>query len=296
MAANLVLGADGYLARHLVNNLVAEGESIQCFDRRPGQATPGFACSAFDINDAEALRQVDWNVSRVFVMAGVTGTIASFTNYAEFVRVNETGLLNVLDAISRSKHRPKVIFPSTRLVYKGGQFPASESAPKEAKTVYAVNKLACEGILEAYQNLFEIPFAIYRIGVPYGNTVSNDYSYGTVGAFLKQAGENARISLYGDGSMRRTFTHVQDVCQQIISSSADQRSDNEIFNLMGEDFSLKEIAELIAAKYRAKLDFIAWPELDLRIESGSTVFDSLKFESTFDYRLQHSVQDWLLAL
>jgi UDP-glucose 4-epimerase len=171
-----------------------------------------------------------------------------------------------------------------------------EDDPKESKTIYAVNKNACENILEVYRNSFDIAYTIYRICVPYGNNLGTDYSFGTIGNFLNQAKSKATINLYGDGSLRRTFTHVEDICEQIIKSCLNGKSANQVYNTIGEEYSLKEIALLIAKKYNAKLILSQWPDKDFRIESGHTVFNSDKIKNEFKLELKHSFENWLARI
>ena len=52
-----------------------------------------------------------------------------------------------------------------------------------------------------------------------------------------------------------------------------------MFNIGGEDYSLKEMAELIAKKYDVGVDYVPWPDVALKIESGDTVFDDQKIRS-----------------
>jgi UDP-glucose 4-epimerase len=179
------------------------------------------------------------------------------------------------------------------LVYEGSDRPLKEDATKKPKTIYALNKLVCENLLELYKNTFGINYTVYRICVPYGNAIGADYSFGTIGAFVKQAKDNSFIRLYGDGSLRRTFTHVEDICRQMMGSCTIDASQNEIFNILGENSSLREIAALIANKYNAKLDYIAWPENDFLIESGHTVFDASKLQRICKINLKHTIGEWI---
>ena len=171
--------------------------------------------------------------------------------------------------------------------------PPSEEDPKEAKTIYAVNKITCENILKAYSGSFNLPYTIYRICVPYDDHFEAEYSYGTIGFFLNQAKNRGTINLFGDGSLRRTFTSIEDVCKQIINSCQYEKSANQVYNIMGEEYSLKEIATLIADKYKSNITFSEWPEEHLRIESGDTVFNSEKIESEFNLSLLNSFESWL---
>jgi UDP-glucose 4-epimerase len=274
--SGIVLGSNGYLGRNLVHFLMRKGCKLRAFDLQDRSVAPGVDYSTVDVADSGQLDCIDWNVDFVFMFAGLTGTANGFKRYREFVNVNEIGLLGVLDAVRNSGRRPRIVYPSTRLVYEGSDRPSKEDAFKNPKTIYAVNKLACENILHVYMNAYSLPFTIYRICVPYGNAVDQNYSYGTIGAMLRQAKEESLIRLYGDGSLRRTFTHVEDVCHQIIATCADERTVNEIFNISGEDLSLRDAAMAIAERYGARLEFVEWPENDLRIESGHTVFDATK--------------------
>ena len=193
--------------------------------------------------------------------------------------INELGLLNLLDAIRKSPYRPKIVFPSTRLVYKGVNKALKEEDEKDCKTIYAANKIACESFLKAYHDSFDIPYTVFRICIPYGNLLSNDYSFGTIGFFLKQAKKGNDITLYGDGAIKRTFTHVEDLCYQITEGAFHPQSNGEIYNVGGETLSLREAAEIIAKKYGISVTTVPWPDRDIRIESNHTFFDDSKIQA-----------------
>lgn len=287
----LVLGSGGYVGRHLVAALRAKGHRVSIAGSRAGPAG-----SQVDIGDARTLAQVDWAVDVVFLLAGVTGTTASFNNHEAYVRGNEIGLLNVLESIRLSRRRPRLVFPSSRLVYKGSDLPLRETAELEARTIYAANKIACEFHLRAFSNAFDIPYTIFRICVPYGNSQSSEYSFGTVGNFIKQASETGRITLYGDGSQRRTFTHIDDLCNVMAVASGSADFENGTFNVSGDDLSLLQAAEVIGARLGAAIAFTPWPRFDLRIESGSTVFDGSKIQSRLPGIIARSMVQWAAKL
>jgi UDP-glucose 4-epimerase len=289
----IILGANGYIGRHLVHSLIGEPCEVQAFDIQDQSFISGIDYRKTDVSDMASIQDMDWDVDFVFMFAGKTGTHISFNEYQTFVNVNEIGLLNILNQIKKSGYRPRLIYPSTRLVYEGSDRPLKEDAAKKPKTIYALNKLVCENLLELYKNTFGITYTIYRICVPYGHAIGTDYSFGTIGAFLKHAKDNSLIRLYGDGSLRRTFTHVEDICRQMMVSCALDKTQNEIFNVLGENNSLREIAALIADKYNARLDFITWPENDLKIESGHTVFDASKLQGICKIDLKHNIVNWI---
>lgn len=285
---SIVFGASGYLGRHLAFALKESGHEIN-LPLAPDS-------TRLDLLNKNLLSQVNFDVDAVFMFAGATGTAISFDQYTKFILANELSLLNVLDAIRQSPFRPRIVFPSTRLVYRGAEFSLPESGPKDFKTPYSVNKIACEHYLHVYSAAFDIPFTIVRISVPYGNQLDGDYSYGTVGSFINQAKNSGIIKLYGGGDVRRTFSHINDLCRIITVASVSSSAINKTYNMPGEDFSLRESATLIAEKFGATVREADWPDLDARIESGNTVFDSTQIEHTLSENIRHNFIDWVRAI
>lgn len=273
-----VIGANGYIGKHIVSYLQRYYDvNVDSYDIVAECDLPNY--HKVDLTDKESIKGLNLDLDYIFMFAGLTGTYNGFNEYEKFISINELGLLNLLDAIKNSEYRPKVIFPSTRLVYKGVDKSLKEDDLKECKTIYAANKLACEGYLQAYHDSFDIPYTIFRICLPYGNLLSTDYSFGTVGFFIRQAKAGKDITLYGGGNIKRTFTHMEDLCYQIIEGSFHHESNGQTYNVGGETLSLHDAAEIIAAKYGTKVTEIPWPERDLRIESSHTYFDDTKIRS-----------------
>lgn len=273
-----IIGANGFIGKHIAHYLKSNGFThIDCYDVVENAELPNYYKA--DLTDKESVALINLNVDYIFMFAGLTGTYAGFDAYNKYVSINELGLLNLLDAIKNSQYRPKVIFPSTRLVYKGLDKPLKEEDEKESKTIYAANKIACEGYLKAYHDSFDIPYTIFRICIPYGNLLSTDYSFGTVGFFIKQAMTGKDITLYGGGTIKRTFTHMEDLCRQVIEGALKLESNGEIYNIGGETLSLHDAAEIIAKKYGVNVTAVPWPERDLRIESHHTYFDDTKIQA-----------------
>lgn len=270
-----IIGSCGYIGKHLNFYLKKNGIQAECYDIFDLDEE---RYKKVDMTDMASVGGINLDVDYIFMFAGLTGTYAGFDAYEKYVAVNELSLLNLQDAIRKSPYRPKVIFPSTRLVYKGVDKPLKEGDVKESKTIYAANKLACEGYLQAYKDSFDIPYTVFRICIPYGNLLSNDYSFGTVGFFIKQAKAGKDITLYGGGSIKRTFTHMEDLCSQVICGAFNENSNGETYNVGGETLSLHDAAEIIAKKYGVNVVAVPWPERDLRIESDHTYFDDSKIK------------------
>lgn len=298
MRSAIVFGANGYLGRHICfflkqNNIIflPIGLSKKSKDNYENYLS-------IDITDQQAVNKLSFDVDYVFMFAGLTGTKTDKKSEQQYTLVNEKGLTNVLDNIVQQSSRAKVVFPSTRLVYKGVKKTfLDEGAKKEAKTIYAQNKLNCENILNEYQLKYNIKYTIYRICVPYGNQFDEEYSYGTIGFFLSKAKDGKNITLYGDGDLSRTFTHVNDISKIIFDTCQETISDNTTYNIGSNDnLSLNDVAALIAKKYNVGIDYIDWPADALKIESGDTIFSDKKIKKDFDISYQHSIKNYFTSL
>ena len=285
-----VIGACGYIGKHIVKYLEDNyGIIAETYDVCE-QDVPHY--HKIDMTDRESVESIDLDVDYIFDFAGLTGTYAGFDKYESYMDINELGLLNLLDAIRHSSYNPKLIFPSTRLVYKGQDKALDEDDEKETKTIYAVNKLACEGLLYAYKQSFDIRYSIFRICVPYGNLLSNDYSFGTVGFFIRQAQAGNDITLYGGGTIKRTFTHMEDLCYQLVEGAFADESDGQIYNVGGQTLALCEAAQIIADKFHVNVVSVPWPEKDLRIESSHTYFNDTKIRQLLQIKSYKQLDDF----
>ena len=276
----ITIGSNGYIGRNLSYLLSQQGVLNFDFDLSPTTENSWMKYSSLDVRTKSDFNKIDLDVDVIFFMAGITGTSDGFDSYENYYNVNVIGLTNLLNFIKEKKISPKIIFPSTRLVYKGVENKSlSEDSEKKPNTIYALTKLICEDTLKIYNEVYNINYEVLRICVPYGNLVDEDYSYGTIGFFIKRAQSNQPITLYGDGELKRTFTHVFDICNSLINIGLQLSSTNDIYNIGGETYSLLEIAKIIKEKYNGEIEFIDWPEIALKIESGDTIFNSKKLDT-----------------
>lgn len=294
MIKSITIGSNGYLGRHLAHFLQIAGFENSNYDIQSQAATGVENYTSFDITDKHSFSQLNPETDFIFLFAGLSGTAEGFSRHENYIGINEIGLLNLLTWMRESGCRARVIFPSTRLVYRGKKDQLlKEDDPKETRTIYAVNKLAAENLLWMYQNAFGINYTVFRICVPYGNLFDNRFSYGTIGFFLDKAQKQEDIVLFGDGSIRRTFTHAEDICRIIISAVQTEATKNEIYNIGGENLSLLNAATLAATKYKVKVNFADWPEMAQKLETGDTVFDDLKLKNAGFASYRNKLKDWI---
>lgn len=291
-----IIGANGYIARNLIYKINEDYKDAEMYlyDVQEEHRDGCSSYSKIDITNIDTLSSIKFDVDIIFYFSGKTGTFEGFENFNTFIDINEKGLLNFLNRMVLSESKAKLIFPSTRLVYKGKNKKIKENDTKEFKTLYAMNKYACEQYLKQYRDVYHINYLIMRICVPYGSLIENVSSYGTAEFMVNKAKKGENITLYGDGSQRRTITYIGDLCDILIKSALSNECINDVYNIGGEDYSLFEMATLISKLYGVGVNCIEWPLNAKVIESGSTVFDSSKLDSLGISLYNHNFKKWCI--
>ncbi|MCB9225871.1 MAG: NAD(P)-dependent oxidoreductase [Chitinophagales bacterium] len=282
----IVIGGSGYIGSNLEFYLRKMGGDVDSYDRR----------SKINFFDSNEIKQINFNsADLIFFMAGKTGTIDGFDEYEEYIKSNEILLLKTLQEIIKQGFSGRFVYPSTRLIYKGiEKTPLKENDQKETKTIYAANKLFAENVINSWSNYYGLNYTIYRICVPYGHIIENKYSYGTMGFLTNQAKKDKKITLFGNGEIYRTFTHVEDICKIMTEASLIESTKNEIYNIGSNDnISLKSLAEMISIKYNAEICFVPWKESFLKLESGDTIFDDSKLKRIMKIDYKNSLKNYI---
>jgi len=293
-----IFGSEGYIGKNFIKYLNdLNAAELELFDVHEKSFFTDLSYKQIDVSDKNLISNIKFDSDLLFIFSGLTGTSIGFSKYEEYLKINELGLLNILDTLNKQNYKGKIIFPSTRLVYKGiKDTPLKEDSEKEFKTPYAINKYACEEYLKMYNNMYGLNYTVFRICVPYGNLINSEYSYGTVGFFLSKASKGENISLYGDGSQKRTFSHVYDISKVLWSASVNENTLNDVYNIGGETLSLYDSAKIIADKFNMIVEFKEWPEVDLKLESGDTIFDSTKLDKASNVNHEYKFSEWVCNL
>lgn len=290
-----IIGGNGYIGKHLAYFLREKGIHPMLFDLQEKTSLSGFDYKPCDITSKcfwESFQPDEFKA--IYFFSGLSGPEASFHEAESYVNINEKGLLLLLQRmISLGEMAPKILFPSSRLVYRGGSS-VNEESVLEARSVYAANKLACEGLLSAYHHRYGIQYTVLRICVPFGNYLDKKYSYGTLGFFVKNVMEGNPITVYGNGETIKTYTHIWDICE--IFLRLEKHNDAiGVFNAGGHDYSLKNVAEMVAERYHGKVEYIPWPSNASKIEMGNISLDATKLARLIGFnqyrRMEEHIND-----
>jgi len=235
MARVLVTGAAGFIGSHLVEALLARGDTVLGLDNfdpyyDPARKRANLAevaahprAAAFSLVDASVcdrgrLRSVmaEFRPERVAHLAGMAGIRASMEQPHKYYEVNLTGTLNLLDA-AREVGAGNFVFASTSSVYGSGlELPFHEDAPADRPLApYAASKRAAELLGSTYHHLYGIPFTALRFFTVYGPRNRPDMmAFKVVDAILN----DRELPLYEGGRMYRDWTYVDNTVAGVLAA------------------------------------------------------------------------------
>ena len=293
----LITGSNGYLGSHLAHQLLEGGYDVLLTDRGSKSILDKGNYIQEDLAHPKKLSSLLQGVDLIFFFTGRTGPAnESFNNPEEFIVGNEITLTNLLKEVRLLSNKPRIIFPSTRLLYKGsGNTSINEEMELEAKTVYAVNKIACENYLDLYHRCFGVNYTIFRISLPYGSFLTQDkISHGVMSFLINRAKEGKDLKIYGSGTQKGTLIHIKDLINILIKGALDDRTANNTYNVGGKnDLMMKDVIYAITKKYGVNAHEVEWPEVSLFAEHGDLIFDSSKLSSIIDYECEYDFFEWL---
>jgi nucleoside-diphosphate-sugar epimerase len=201
----------------------------------------GFRFVELDIAKRDALARIgDDRFDAVLNLAARAGVRASVENPWVYVETNVTGSLNLLEWC-RARGVRKFVLSSTSSVYGGSDASVFREDQGTSRPIspYAATKKAAEALCYTWHALHGIDVTVLRYFTVYGPAGRPDMS---VFRFVRGVREGTPITVYGDGSMARDFTYVDDVARGTIAAL--RPLGYEIVNLGGEKPT--SVNELIA--------------------------------------------------
>lgn len=246
----LVTGAAGFLGKHVARQFLAEGWQVR-----------GFDLNVADHSDVEVLvgdltdrATVDEAVAGVDVVAHI-GAIGDVYLAGErptlAAEVNVVGTSNIVQAASTSGAR--VVYASTWEVYGEPEYePLDEEHPTRPDHPYNITKLAGESMLLSACRLQGLSGMALRLGTAYGSGLRPNSVFRI---FLDRARAGETITVQGDGSQGRQFTHASDIARAFVQAATSEVSGVALNIVAPETVSIKELADVIVSRYPTELEF-----------------------------------------
>lgn len=233
-----VTGGSGFIGTHLCRALSDEGYDVVVVDTQSG----------VNILDITALEKAFAGATYVFHLAALPRVQYSIEYPKETHEVNVTGTLNVLLAAKKAGVK-KVIYSASSSAY-GDQdvMPLIETMRTSPKSPYALHKYIGEEYCKLFSEVYGLSTVSLRYFNVYGPGASAEGAYALVIAkFLKQRLEDMPMTITGDGTQTRDFTHVRDVVRaNMLAATSEHVGRGEVINIgSGNAVSVNQIAKLI---------------------------------------------------
>ena len=204
----------------------------------------------------------------VFLAAAkVGGILANRDNPAEFIYDNLMIQSNVIDAAYRNGVKKFVFLGSSCIYPKMAKQPITEdqlmTAPLESSNdAYAIAKIAGMRMCRAYRQQYGFNAISLMPTNLYGPNDNFDHNSSHVLPALMSKFHGSLdkskhwvVKLWGDGSPKREFLHVDDLAEACYTCMQDYEGDEHINVGTGEDVTIKELAETIVDVVGYKNDY-----------------------------------------
>jgi UDP-glucuronate 4-epimerase len=233
MARYVVTGGLGFIGYHTTDALLRQGHSVVVIDDLSDAPYPRahkernledlrashgslelvHAC----VTDRAAIAPAFSGADRVIHLAGLAGVRPSFRDPARYARVNVEGTAIVLE-LAIDSGVPRVAIASSSSVYGNSTpLPAHEEAPAVVpESPYAASKRSAELVARAIcLRAPGVSCAALRFFTVYGPRQRPEMA---ITLFTRAVLEGRPITLFGDGTMRRDFTHVTDIVRGTLAA------------------------------------------------------------------------------
>ena len=198
------------------------------------------------------------NPEYVFLAAAKVGGIGGNSTYpADFIYDNLMIQTNVIDAAYRNKVK-KLLFLGSSCIYpKMAKQPITEDALmtgllEPTNDSYATAKIAGIKMCQAYRQQYGFNAISLMPTNLYGPNDNFDINNGHVLPSLiakfhgsLEKSKHWGVKLWGDGSPKREFLHVDDLAEACVKCMQDYNDPEPINVGTGEDVTIKELAETI---------------------------------------------------
>jgi UDP-glucose 4-epimerase len=310
----LITGGAGFIGSHLSEALLDAGENVLVLDNLSTgsidnithlKGRPGFEYFIDSVNNEPLLAELIDRSDVVFHFAAAVGVKLIVEQPVHTIETNVHGTEVVLKHANKKKKL--VVIASTSEVYgKSEDVPFREDSdlvlgptPKH-RWAYACSKAIDEFLALAYWKERKLPVIIVRFFNTVGPRQTGQYGM-VIPNFVRQALAGEPITVFGDGSQSRSFTHVKDVVEALLKLVAKPDAIGQVFNIGNmEEISMLALAERVRtlSGSASAIRFVSYEEA---YESGfedmpRRVPDLRKVEAMIGYKPKNTLDDILVQV
>jgi UDP-glucose 4-epimerase len=298
----LITGGAGFIGSHLAEEHVKRGDEVYIIDDLSTgsmenieriKGLPNFHYYLDSVTNNHLVAEMVDLCDAIYHLAAAVGVKLIVESPVRTMETNIRGTEVVLH--HAAKKRKRVLITSTSEVYgKRDRVPFREDddlvmgATNKGRWSYACSKAIDEFLAIAYWKEKKVPTVIARLFNTVGPRQTGRYGM-VIPNFVRQALTNQDITVYGDGSQSRCFTHVSDVVWALMRLIEQTNAVGEVYNIGSDrEVTILQLAEKIKSLTASDSNIVFLP-YDQAYEEGfedmlRRVPDTAKIHKLIDYQ------------
>jgi len=273
----LVTGGAGFVGTNLIKRLLKEGHEVQSLDDySTGLRDNEIYGCRYWVGDIQNVWTMDRDFDVVFHMAAIARIQPSFERPEDYIETNFNGTYEVVKFCTKN---------NIPLVYAG----SSSKHSGRFKNPYTFSKDLGEDIISLYCEHFGLKASITRFYNVYGPYQLTEGGYTTlIGRWIHNIQNGKDCVIYGDGSKRRDFTHIDDIVEALVRIPQKEAWGYAFELGRGKNHSVNEVAEMfgITPKY----------EDDKLGEAQTTLNDDIVAKEVLDWKAVIELETYIKSL
>ena len=247
----LVTGANGFVGRTLVEHFLHQGTTVIATDLHNSLAikepslhsdSPGaIRYYAGDLGNAEFVQSLGSEFSPTVIvhLAAIISQKQDPETRAAIMNANIQATFNICELARTQGSR--IIFPSTALVYGSQPGPFTETMLTDPVDFYALSKLVSEQLIRYYEATYQVPSVVFRIGILYGLSQSNNMFIPSIVSAMLNGTEFPMTP----GEQTRDFVFIRDFIEAI-ECVIERPTVRGVFHIgTGHAPTLREVASIV---------------------------------------------------
>ena len=290
----VVTGGAGFIGSNLAAALVEAGWETHIIDTNPSFRRDSLpkevTLHEADIRSTDTIQAIFERADVVFHTAAVPRVPYSIEHPVETTDFNITGTVSVLTAAVRAKVR-RVVYSASGSAY-GEQttLPLIETMTANPVNPYGLQKYVGELFATLWSETYGIETVSLRYFNVYGPGLDPNGPYAlAIGKFALARKNNEPITIFGDGTVTRDFTHVSDVVRaNLLAAESSKVGKGEVINIgAGRQTSIKALADMFGG------EIMYGPP---RIEAHDSLADITKAKALLGWEPKVTLEDGIAAL
>ncbi len=283
----LITGGLGFIGSNLARELESAGASVTLVD----SLIPEYGGNRFniadlegrvtvnvsDVRDPHSIRNLVEGVDVLFNLAGQTSHLDSMTDPQTDLDINVGAQLSILEACRQANPDVRIVFASTRQIYgRPDYLPVDEAHPIRPVDVNGVHKVAGEWHHLLYERVYGLRTSALRLTNTYGPGMRvKDARQTFLGVWIRDVLTGRAVRVFGDGTQRRDFNHVDDVVGALLLAATRDEAVGKAYNLGSpEVISLVDLADKLTGIVPGSMfELVQFPEDRKAIDIGDYYAD-----------------------